>query len=99
MASIRNLGNCPCPRCLLPLGCVHNLGKARDTMQRVSMARVDSNQSRSKILTARKLIYEKNIPVNGASIERLLRETSLVPSMVCITKFCHNLNQQLTICC
>jgi hypothetical protein len=83
MASIRNLGKCPCPRCLIPKSRIHNLGLARDMMQRVTMHRVDDHQRRSKISSARDLIYKKNMKVNSAAIETLLGENSWVPTTVC----------------
>jgi len=55
---------------------------AIDMTQRVSMARMDDNQHRSKVFAARKLIYEKNLQVNSTAVEKLLRETSLVPTVV-----------------
>jgi hypothetical protein len=67
---------------LIPLGRVHNLGMAMDMTQRVTMARMDDNQRRSKVSAARKLIYEKNLQVDSAAVEKLLRETSLVPTAV-----------------
>jgi hypothetical protein len=46
------------------------------------MARMDDSQRRSKVSAARKLIYEKNLQVNSTAVEKLLRETSLVPTVV-----------------
>lgn len=82
LASIRNRAQCPCPRCLIPLNRVHNLGMARDMTQRVTMPRVDDSQRRSRISSARALIYEKNLQVNSAAVKELLRELSWVPSLV-----------------
>jgi hypothetical protein len=83
IASIRNLGNCPCPRCLIPLNRVHNLGMARDITQRATMTRVDDSQRRSIVFAARRIIYELNLQVNSTAVENLLREISLVPTVVC----------------
>jgi hypothetical protein len=47
------------------------------------MARIDNNQRRSRVSSARKLVYEMNLRINGAAVERLLREMSLVPIVVC----------------
>jgi hypothetical protein len=55
---------------------------ARDMTQRVTMARVDDNQRRSRVSGARRLIYEKNLRVNCTAVEELLQETSLVPTAV-----------------
>jgi hypothetical protein len=38
LASIRNLGCCPCLRCLIPLDRVPNMGMRRDMAQRMSLA-------------------------------------------------------------
>ena len=54
LASIRNLGQCPCPRCLIPLDLVHNLGMPRDMMQQVSKARVDSIKHQNKVAVTSK---------------------------------------------
>jgi hypothetical protein len=74
---------------LIPLSRVHNLGKAMDMTQRVTMARMDDNQRRSKVSAARKLIYEKTLQVNSTAVEKLLRETSLVPTVVRAFHFTH----------
>ena len=85
LASIRNLGACPCPRCLVPLSRAHNLGMARDMSQRVTMARVDDASRRGRVYAARRLIYEKKYRINGAAIEDLLKDQSLVPTSVCVS--------------
>ena len=53
-----------------------------DRTRRVTMARVDDDQSRSRVFAARRLIYEKNISVDGNAIENLLQRTSQVPTVV-----------------
>ena len=82
LASIRNLGACPCPRCLIPLSRVHNLGMARDIAQRTTLARIDDNSRCGKVVAARRLIYEKQYQVNSAAVEVLLKDQSLVPTTV-----------------
>lgn len=82
MVGIKNRGCCPCPRCLIPLVRVHNLGMVRDMMQRRTMARMDDMQRRSRIAAARQLIYEKNMQVDCTAVKRLLHEMSLVPNAV-----------------
>ena len=82
MASIRNLGTCPCPRCHIPLNQVHNMGKPSDMLRRNSLARVDDNTRRGDINSARRLIYQQNYQVNSAAVERILRPNSLVPTVV-----------------
>jgi hypothetical protein len=82
LASIRNLGLCPCPRCLIPKERLQNLGKARDRQQRLTLRRRDDAQRRSAVASARKLIYEKNYAVDSQGVERLLKAQSLVPTYV-----------------
>jgi hypothetical protein len=87
LAGIRNLGHCPCPRCLIPLTDVHNLGQKRDRARRVTLARVDDLSRRAKVSSAREIIYQKNLRIDSAGVERLLREQSLVPATVCLRSF------------
>ena len=54
----------------------------RDMKQRITLARVDGQQRRNKVDIARKHIYEKNHLVEGAAVENLLKEESLVPTAV-----------------
>ena len=85
IAGIRNLGRCPCPRCLIPLDRAHKLGMERDRMQRVTLARLDSTSRRLKVESARRIIYEMNRAVTHKGVEDLLFEESLVASTVSIT--------------
>ena len=82
LASIRNLGACPCPRCLIPLSDAHKFGMALDQKKRCSLARTDDQKRQLKVSNARKLIYCNNYAVNSAPVEQLLKETSLVPTAV-----------------
>lgn len=52
LAGIRNLGRCPCPRCLIPMDRVHNMGRPRDMMQRKSLVRIDNVQRRNRVEAA-----------------------------------------------
>lgn len=83
IATIRQLGGCPCTRCLIPTARLHNLGMSRDRQQRSTMAR--SHASRSHLVaTARKFIYEKNYGIDSAAVESLLKPESWVPNSVSI---------------
>jgi hypothetical protein len=86
IATIRNLGCCPCPRCLIPIYQVQNLGMARDMRQRETMAREDNIRRRNLVDAARRVIYEKNFRVYSAGVENMLRDTSLVPTVVCFLR-------------
>ncbi|KAF8151063.1 hypothetical protein BJ912DRAFT_1071771 [Pholiota molesta] len=43
LATIRNLGSCPCPRCLIPKAKIPNVGKVYDDNQRVTTQRIDDS--------------------------------------------------------
>jgi hypothetical protein len=94
LASIRNLGICPCPRCLIPLSHAHCFGMARDTAQRTAIVRVDNQTRQNKVYAARRLIYEKQYRVNAAAIEDLLKDESLVATSVRVSlllgRLCHS---------
>jgi hypothetical protein len=82
LASIRNLGECLCPRCRIPLSSAHRIGMIRDMKQRISLARVDDSSRRRKVACAREFIYEQSRQVNSTAVENLLRQESLVATTV-----------------
>jgi hypothetical protein len=82
IGSIRNLGRCPCPRCLIPLDRVVNMGQHRDMTQRETLARVDDVSRRNRVASAREIIYEKNYAVDSKAVDNLLQVDSLVPTAV-----------------
>lgn len=91
LASIRNLGDCPCPRCLTPIQLAHKFGTPEDKEKRRQDARVDDKKRQKNISNARKLIYGKlgvkknsNYGVNSTAVEKLLKKESLVPTEVCL---------------
>jgi hypothetical protein len=82
MAGIRNLGGCPCPRCKVPLSEVNLVGEASDRRDRSRLARTDDHRRKLLVSTARRAILERNLAVNSAYVERLLKPESLVPTSV-----------------
>ncbi|KAG1832562.1 hypothetical protein F4604DRAFT_1945993 [Suillus subluteus] len=79
VATIRQLGGCPCPRCLIPIARLQNLGMSRDRQQCSTLAR--SNASRNQpVATARSLVYEQNYGVDSTAVELLLKPESWVPN-------------------
>ena len=82
LASIRNLGGCPCPRCTVQLSEVHLFGTNRDRNNRVKLLRVDDERRRFMVKQARDFIYERNQFINSAAVERILKPLSLVPTSV-----------------
>ena len=82
LASIRDKGRCPCPRCLIPLSRIQNMGMQFDMKQRATLARVNDKDRRRKIDTAQDIIYNKNYAVDTENVETLLQPQSLVPTLV-----------------
>ena len=82
IASIRDMGGCPCPRCLIPKAMIPGLGTVADTRWRTESTRTDDDQRREKIKAARDLIYKKGYAVTSKHVEDLLKSESLVPTEV-----------------
>ncbi|KJA13591.1 hypothetical protein HYPSUDRAFT_151446 [Hypholoma sublateritium FD-334 SS-4] len=80
LTSIRNMGNCPCPRCLTPKDLLDQLGTGRDKNRRVKLARVDNLQHRVKISSSCDIIYIQNRTVNSIFVENILKPESWVPT-------------------
>ena len=58
-----------------------SLGLVSDMKARLSQLRT---YFRNKVASAREAIYNLSIPVKGAAVERLLKEHSLVPTLVSV---------------
>ena len=84
VAGIRGLGCCPCPRCLMYLTDVPNMGKARDMRQRKALARVDDETRRGKVDLARDFIYNRHYIVNSKAVENILKARSWAPTIVSV---------------
>ena len=82
IANIRNLGSCPCPRCLILKDHLHNLASERDLLQRHALAHHDTEERRKKVADAHQLIYDQQYVVDTPQVEVLLKEESLVPTKV-----------------
>ncbi|KJA19277.1 hypothetical protein HYPSUDRAFT_99107, partial [Hypholoma sublateritium FD-334 SS-4] len=80
LTSIRNMGNCPCPRCLTPKDLLDQLGTKHDSKQRNRLVRVDNLQYRVKISSARDIIYKQNRSVDSKFVNAILKDESLVPT-------------------
>ena len=82
IATIRDKGGCPCPRCLIPKQYLPGLGATSDTKLRTEQLRSDTTQRRGKIIQARDFIYNKGYVVNSKNVDNLLKEESYVPTEV-----------------
>lgn len=81
LATIRDKGLCPCPRCLVPMAKLDRLGFRRDISIRVDKFRTFMA---SRVRLARRAIYELAKPIGGKAVEDLLKSFSGVPTMVAI---------------
>ncbi len=88
LSSIRNMGNCPCPRCLIPKDSADRLGTKSDQRRRITLARKDHPQYRVQISSARDIIDQQNRSVDSEFVQRLLRPESLVPTEVPLPNTC-----------
>src|ERR1700761_5317757 len=77
LATIRDNGDCPCPRCLTPKSKLHLMGLAHDIAFRANHLR---KYLRGKIEAARRAIYTFGFGVRSKKVEDLLKETSSVPT-------------------
>ncbi|KAG6894126.1 hypothetical protein C0992_007423 [Termitomyces sp. T32_za158] len=80
LATIRNMGSCPCPRCIIPKDRIPELGTKLDASRRQTLARSVSHCFLDKIQSARDAIYQFGYKVKSAFVERILGEESLVPT-------------------
>lgn len=81
LATVRQNGDHPCPRCFVEKLEIHKLGQVRDMEGHFSWMR---SYIGDIIKRARTFIYELGLNVAGAAVERLLSAQSWVPTVVCI---------------
>jgi hypothetical protein len=81
LATIRDKGLCPCPRCLIPKSKLDGLGLVHDMTIRVQQFR---EYMAHKVEAARKQIYGLAKPITGAAVEGLLKDFSGVPTKVSV---------------
>lgn len=53
-------------------------------LQRQILARRDTEERREKVASARQLIYDQHYVVDTPQVEALLKDESMVPTVVCI---------------
>ena len=83
IANIRDLGNRPCPRCLVKKDQLDQTGKPADIRTRRLLR--DPEKHEIKVRSARELLFSKGTVLGSVKIERLLKPQSLVPTLVCYT--------------
>ncbi|KAI0822396.1 hypothetical protein BC628DRAFT_1317041, partial [Trametes gibbosa] len=79
LATVRDMGNCPCPRCLVLKTDIHLVGTPASMKQRVQHMRTDTPACQADVNAARALIYNQGKGIVSVPVERYLKETSQVP--------------------
>lgn len=82
ISTIRNNGECPCPRCLVRKPDIPKLGMVTDMRNRIQNARTDTDTYWYGPKQARHYIYNRGFKLDGAPIERMLKPRSLVATEV-----------------
>ncbi|KAJ3542953.1 hypothetical protein NMY22_g3318 [Coprinellus aureogranulatus] len=77
VVGVRNIGDYPCPRCIVPLGDIPAMGTHSDRAFRHAHRRQDDDARKKKVSTARRAIYETNYAVNARVVENQLKPSSL----------------------
>ena len=86
LATIRDKGLAPCPRCLTPKSKIDQTGTKRDSQFREKNVR---KYLLDYVRVARDAIYGRAAAIGGAVIDRLLKPTSSVPTLVSIFRLCY----------
>ena len=83
IATIRDMGRCPCPRCTIKKEDISALGTTMDMKSRQINVRCDDDNFRATVQKARDNIYQGGYALSSErGVEQLLREHSLVPTLV-----------------
>ena len=88
LATIRDKGLCPCPHCLIPKTNLDRVGHIADAKNRINQAHKYEDTT-ELVKTAWKAIYEEGVPIGGAYVERLLKPTSTVLTLVSPDRFAY----------
>jgi hypothetical protein len=79
IATIRNKGICPCPRCLVSKANLDKIGHVQDKQSRTTNVRT---YARYWVTRAREFIYKLGRGVTSTAVENVLTAHSLVPTLV-----------------
>ena len=83
VATICDMGQCPCPQCTVKKEDLHTLGTTSDTNSRVTKLRDDDDNFQAIVEQARNNIYQNSFALHSKpGVEQFLKEESLVPTLV-----------------
>ncbi|KAJ7247385.1 hypothetical protein B0H12DRAFT_1211224 [Mycena haematopus] len=80
LATIRNLGKAPCPRCYLPKEDIPNLGTVQDKKKREKLARTDEHIQKGVIRRVRDWIFKAGRNVKSTTFDYFLLAKSWTPT-------------------
>ncbi|KAG8952082.1 hypothetical protein FRC03_012273 [Tulasnella sp. 419] len=87
IATIRDMGKCPCPRCLVEKPSIELLGTVVDMRYRETRARVDDESRRWRVEVARRYIYgDLRAGVTSTAVDDVLKQRSEVPTVNAFSK-------------
>lgn len=81
LATIRDKGLCPCPRCLVLKSKLDRLGLCRDMSTRINKFR---EFMADRVASARRAIYSLAKSIHSTAVENLLKEFSGIPTLVSV---------------
>lgn len=82
LATIRNMGACPCPRCEIKKEHIPHLGTVADGFRRDNHKRTNGVSRKWRIDSSRSAIHEHGKGVKSKAVEDLLSPLSYVPTSV-----------------
>ncbi|KAJ6605147.1 hypothetical protein B0H10DRAFT_1886664, partial [Mycena sp. CBHHK59/15] len=80
LATIRNLGKAPCPRCYLPKEDIPELGTVRDDKKRETLARTDDHVQDGTLGRIRRWIFQLGHKVKSTTFDYYLLARSWTPT-------------------
>ncbi|OJT02243.1 hypothetical protein TRAPUB_13472 [Trametes pubescens] len=79
LTAIKNLGKCPCPRCLVTKDQISQAGTKPDLRRRHTLKRVDNAALRTSVQKTRDWLFTKGYKVTSQRLKRVLDSKSLTP--------------------
>ena len=98
LATIKNLGQYPCPRCLIPKKKIDVVGTPSDVRRHKNRAHKDDDRRRGDVKNVRKLMFERGCSIQNKLVKNLLNSRSLVLTRVCTLYYHDQILTRLTEC-
>ena len=84
IATIKDFGTHPCPRCFVTINEICAIGQEDDRKRQEESCRRDDAQRRNKVDDARRSLYDEGYAITGNHVDGLLKEESLIPTKVIV---------------